>query len=58
MIDGEIIVSNPIQKKAILEKSTKTGLSNLKNRARIITGKELVVNEENNNFIVKLPTSR
>lgn len=54
----EIIVSNPIQKKSILEKSTRTGLSNLKNRTRIITGKELVVNDENNLFTVKLPILR
>lgn len=57
-IDGEIIVSNPIQKKSILEQTTKTGLSNLRNRTKIITGKELVVSEENNIFIVKLPTLR
>jgi sensor histidine kinase YesM len=56
--NGELIVSNPIQKKSILENSTKTGLSNLKSRTKIITGKELVVNEDNNIFTVKLPTSQ
>lgn len=56
MIDGEIIVSNPIQRKSILENTTKTGLSNLKNRTKIITGKELIVSEENDFFTVKLPT--
>lgn len=55
---GEIVVTNPIQKKSILEQTTKTGLSNLKNRTKIITGKELVVSEENNIFKVKLPTLR
>lgn len=58
MKDGEIIVSNPIQKKSILEKSTKTGLSNLRNRTKIITGKELIVSEENDIFIVRLPICR
>ena len=55
---GEIMVSNPIRKKSILETSTKTGLSNLKKRTKVITGKELVINKENNIFTVKLPTSR
>lgn len=55
-VNGKIVVSNPIQKKSILEQTTKTGISNLKNRTKIITGKELVVSEENNIFTVKLPT--
>jgi LytS/YehU family sensor histidine kinase len=54
----EIVVTNPIQKKSILEQTTKTGISNLKNRIKIITGKELVISEENNIFTVKLPTLR
>ncbi|MDD4603776.1 MAG: histidine kinase [Bacteroidales bacterium] len=53
--DDYIIVSNPVQRKNILEKSTRIGLSNLKERARLIVGRELVVVEENNQFIVKLP---
>lgn len=53
----EIIVSNPIQKKSILEESTKTGLSNLKNRTKIITGKNVIVDERNDFFTVKIPTS-
>jgi sensor histidine kinase YesM len=52
----EIIVSNNIQKKSVLENSTKTGLPNLKKRTKIITGKEIIINEKNNIFIVKLPT--
>jgi hypothetical protein len=58
MEDGEIIVSNPIHRKSILEKTTKTGLSNLKSRTKIITGKELIISEENDIFTVKLPTCR
>ena len=55
MKDGNILVSNPVQKKSILENSTKTGLSNLKERTKIIIGKKLEISEVNNNFIVKLP---
>jgi len=50
-----IIVSNTIQRKSIIENSTQTGLSNLKERVNLIMGKELVISEENNRFVVKLP---
>jgi two-component system, LytTR family, sensor kinase len=50
-----ILVSNPIQKKNILENSTKLGLSNLQDRAKIIMGSELEISHDDNNFIVKLP---
>lgn len=53
-----IVVSNLIQRKNILESSTRTGLSNLKERVKLITGKELIVSEKNNQFIVKLPIIR
>lgn len=57
-MDDTIVVSNTIQRKNILENSTRTGLSNLKERVRLITGKELIVNEDMNQFIVKLPIIR
>ncbi|MCD7938324.1 MAG: histidine kinase [Tannerellaceae bacterium] len=50
-----IIVTNPIQRKAILDDSTETGLKNLAERIKLIMDKEMIVIEENNNFIVKLP---
>lgn len=53
-----VIVSNSIHKKNILENSTKTGLSNLKERVNLTTGKKLIVSEENNLFIVKMPIIR
>ena len=53
-----IVVSNLIQRKNILESSTRTGLSNLKERVKLITGKELIVSENNNQFVVKLPVIR
>ena len=50
-----IVVSNTVQRKTILENSTQTGLSNLKERVRLITGRELIVNEQNDQFVIKLP---
>lgn len=56
--DNFVIVSNTIQRKNILEDSTQKGLSNLKERVRLIMGKELIVNEDTNQFVVKLPIIR
>ena len=53
-----VIVSNTIQRKNILENSTQKGLSNLKERVRLIMGRELIVNEYTNQFVVKLPIIR
>ena len=56
--DDYIIVSNTIQRKNIIENSTQMGLSNLKERVSLIMGKELIVNEDANQFVVKLPIIR
>lgn len=53
--DEYILVSNNIQRKGTLSNFPGTGLSNLKERVKLITGKEVIINEENNQFIVKLP---
>lgn len=53
--NGYVVVSNVMRKKNIIERPTQTGLSNLKERVRLIMKKELVINEENNHFLVKLP---
>ena len=50
-----IVVSNNIQRKNILENELKTGLLNLKERIRLILDKNLILEEDNNLFIVKLP---
>jgi sensor histidine kinase YesM len=50
-----IVVSNPIQKKSILENSTQIGLSNLNDRTKILFGSEMRISNENNCFTVKLP---
>ncbi|GHT48000.1 hypothetical protein FACS189440_10470 [Bacteroidia bacterium] len=51
----EVIVSNTLQRKNILDNSFGTGLTNLSERIKLITGKELIVSQENNLFLVKLP---
>lgn len=56
--DDYIIVTNTIQRKNILENSTRMGLSNLKERVSLIMGRELIVNEDTNQFVVKLPIIR
>lgn len=50
-----ILVSNNIQRKNILENTLNTGLFNLKERVRLILEKNLILEEDNNQFIVKLP---
>jgi len=50
-----IVVSNNIQRKNILDNTSKTGLLNLKERVRLILDKGLILEENNNQFIVKLP---
>jgi Putative regulator of cell autolysis len=54
--DGMYVsVSNNIQRKSIVKDSSGLGLPNLKERVRLISGKEVIINQENNMFIVKLP---
>ena len=50
-----IVVSNNIQRKNILASKLKTGLLNLKERVKLILNKDLIYEENNNQFIVKLP---
>ncbi|GEM_PF-584047 len=50
-----ISVSNNIQRKQVMGQSTKTGLKNLAERVRLITGKEMEISEKNNTFKVTIP---
>ncbi len=50
-----IVVSNKIQKKNTLNPTTRSGLSNLNQRVRLMTGKGLIIQEDADQFIVKLP---
>jgi hypothetical protein len=54
--EGEyIVVKNNLQKKASQLKSTGIGLKNLAERIRLISGKELIVEQDGSFFIVKIP---
>jgi sensor histidine kinase YesM len=48
-------VSNNLQKKATQLKSTGIGLKNLAERVRLVIGKELIIEETNDLFTVKIP---
>jgi two-component system, LytTR family, sensor kinase len=55
-IEGNyIVVKNNLQKMAVQMKSTKIGLKNLAERIKILTGNELVIEETNSHYIVKIP---
>jgi sensor histidine kinase YesM len=55
MKNEEIIVHNPVRKKIVRKASSKIGLQNLRERYKLITGKEIFIKEEENNFTVNLP---
>jgi LytS/YehU family sensor histidine kinase len=50
-----IIVKNNLQRMATQLKSTKTGLKNLSERIRLMTGKELIIEEAKDYYLVKVP---
>ncbi|MEL6561300.1 MAG: histidine kinase [Bacteroidota bacterium] len=50
-----IIVKNNLQKKKALEKSTKTGLTNIKKRYKYLGGREVDVIVTHNSFMVAVP---
>lgn len=53
--EGYVVVANAIRKRSTLSDSHGTGLANLAERLRLITGKEMVREMKDNQFIVKLP---
>jgi sensor histidine kinase YesM len=53
--DQYIAVKNNLQKKATQLKSTGIGLKNLAERVRLISGEDLIIEETNDHFLVKLP---
>ncbi len=57
-IDDYIMIFNRIQRKGILAASTQKGLSNLKERVRLIMQRELIIIDNEDQFIVKLPLIR
>lgn len=57
-IDDYIMIFNRIQRKSILAASTQKGLPNLKERVRLIMQRELIIIDNEDQFIVKLPLIR
>lgn len=53
--DHMMIVRNNLQKMSVRLKSTGIGLNNLRERMRLTTGKNLVVEETAREFVVKIP---
>jgi len=53
--DKYIIVRNNINKRKLLQESTGIGLQNIRNRYAIESNKEVLIEEPNNYFAVKLP---
>jgi len=53
--DDFISVSNRIQRKNTLENSTGKGLKNLQERVRLITGKEITIEETADRYTVRIP---
>ncbi len=50
-----IVVKNKLQKKSSVEKSTKKGLNNIRQRYRLLSHKDILVVEEKENFTVSIP---
>jgi sensor histidine kinase YesM len=58
-MQGEVLgVQNGVHKKNTRNNSSKIGLTNLKERYRLITNKEIIVKETSDNFTVELPVLR
>lgn len=55
LANDELMISNPIRRKMLRKSSSKIGLQNLRERCRLITNKEIVINEGENDFKVILP---
>ncbi len=53
--NGYVVVENNIQKKNILEKSTKTGLENIVNRYALLTARQVEISSTADLFSVRLP---
>lgn len=53
--NGYLVVSNNFNPKTTIENGTKIGLKNIIDRYHLITLKKVVVEKNNENFIVKLP---
>ena len=55
LANDELVISNPIRKKTLRKPSSKIGLQNLQERYRLLTAREIKVEEGETDFIVRLP---
>jgi sensor histidine kinase YesM len=53
--DEYLIVTNNKQKRQIMPSSTKVGLQNIKERYRFLVNKEVIVEDKDATFTVKIP---
>ncbi|HEX7845553.1 MAG TPA: histidine kinase [Chitinophagaceae bacterium] len=51
----ELIIKNKVQHKSLRKPSSKIGLQNLNERYKLTTGKEIIIEEKDNEFRVQLP---
>ncbi len=52
---NELIVSNKLNKKIVISKGNKIGLTMIRKRYRVVNGSEIMVTNENDRFTVKIP---
>lgn len=53
--DGNLIITNSIQTRKSIQRSSRIGLKNLEERFRIVTGKGITAEHKKNNFVVSFP---
>jgi two-component system LytT family sensor kinase len=53
--NGWLVMSNNIQKRNIMGNSLGLGLENLKERFKIITGRDMVITDNDNYYTVRIP---
>ena len=58
LVNEQLIIHNPVRKKNLRKPSSRIGLQNLQERYRLTTSKEIVIKEEEKEFIVILPVLR
>lgn len=54
-LDETLVVENEIRRKLLRKPTSRIGLENLKERYRLVTGKEILISESGNRFTIVLP---
>ena len=55
LVNDELVIHNPVRKKTLRKPSSKIGLQNLLERYKLITGKTILIKQEEKEFTVILP---